>query len=147
MKMSRATAGLGAVLAVAGSLFAGVPAASAAGTGTACPTDRFCLYFNSDFGGARADYAYSDAGLGNELFTDGPQGRSGWGVQVNNNAASAINHTGKNVAVYYNSDCSGTGFIIYPGERWNLASFGMKNQVSSLQVAGSACIYRDQSWA
>ena len=91
--MSRATAGLGAVLAVAGSLFAGVPAASAAGTGTACPTDRFCLYFNSDFGGARADYAQSDAGLGNELFTDGPQGRSGWGVQVNNNAASAINHT------------------------------------------------------
>ena len=104
-------------------------------------------YFNSDFGGARADYANSDAGLGNELFTDGPQGRSGWGVQVNNNAASAINHTGKLVAVYYNSECSGTGFIIYPGERWNLADFGMKNQVSSLQVAGSDCIYRDQSWA
>lgn len=56
---------------------AGAPAASASGSGTECPSGRVCFYFNSDFLGARADYAHSDAGMGNKLFTDGPAGRSG----------------------------------------------------------------------
>ena len=88
------TATAGAVFALSASaVLAGAPAANASGTGTACPSARVCFYFNSDFQGARADYANSDATMGNELFTDGPAGRNGWGVQVNNNAASLINNT------------------------------------------------------
>lgn len=64
-----------------------------------------CFYFNSDFQGARADYAYSDAGLGNELFTDGRAGRNRWGVQVSNNAASVINNTGKQLYWYKDANC------------------------------------------
>lgn len=146
---SRKTASAGALIALtAASLLASAPAASASGSGTACPTNRLCFYFNSDFGGARADFANSDAGLGNELFTDGPTGRNGWGVQVNNNAASVINHTGEYVVVYDAAGCQGWGSYVYPGERLNLSVLGLKNQVSSIQIAGTGdCISRDQTWA
>jgi hypothetical protein len=148
---SRKAATAGAMLALAaGSLLAGVPAANASGTGTVCPTNRLCLYFNSDFGGARADFAYSDAGLGNELFTDGPVGANGWGVQVNNNAASVINHTGDWIVLYEDSDCrtldGGAHRILGAGERVNLGT-ALKNKVSSIYIAGSGCIHRDQTWA
>ncbi len=124
--------------------------ASAEGSGTACPTNRVCFYFNSDFGGARADYRYSDANMGNELFTDGPYGRDGWGVQVNNNAASVKNRSGSTVYFFDRPDCtlyageSAPG--IGPGVDINLASVGLKNKVSSFLISdGSACVNRDQS--
>lgn len=145
---SRKTATAGALIALtAASLLASAPAASASGSGTACPTNRFCFYFNSDFGGARADFANSDAGLGNELFTDGPTGRSGWGVQVNNNAASVINHTGEYVQVHDATDCQGWFYYVAPGQALNLSDLGLKNQVSSIYIPGSDCISRDQTWA
>jgi hypothetical protein len=144
---SRKTASAGALLALAGSLLAGVPVANASGTGTACPTNRLCLYFNSNFEGARADFAYSDAGLGNELFTDGPAYANGWGVQVNNNAASLINNTGTGANIYDGPNCTGEGWATHGGQRLNLAEYGMKNRVSSIYIAGTGCINRDQSWA
>lgn len=149
MKLSmRKTATAGAVLALgAGAFLAGAPAANASGSGTACPSGRACFYFNSDFQGARADYANSDAGMGNELFTDGPAGRNGWGVQVNNNSASLINNTHAYITIYDSPDCVGYAWYIQPGDRLNLGE--MKNRVSSIYVAynGGACISRDQSWA
>ncbi|WP_028278429.1 peptidase inhibitor family I36 protein [Arthrobacter sp. H5] len=147
MKLASKLAGASALLGlVAGAMLAGAPGANASGTGTACPINRVCLYFNSNFEGARADFAYSDAGLGNELFTDGPAGANGWGVQVNNNAASLINRTGSGANIYDGRDCTGEAWATYGGERLNLASIGMKNRVSSIQIDGD-CINRDQSWA
>jgi hypothetical protein len=148
------TATAGAVLALGARAFlAGAPAANASGTGTACPSERVCFYFNSDFQGARADYAYSDAGLGNELFTDGPAGRNGWGVQVNNNAASVINNTGKHLYWYKDANCDyrGGSGVLPPGSRVNLSTINAKNDISSIFLWGSdggaECIHRDQSWA
>lgn len=131
----------------ASAILAGAPAAGASGTGTACPSGRVCFYFNSNFQGARADYANSDAGMGNELFTDGPAGRNGWGVQVNNNAASLINNTWAYITIYDSPDCVGYAWNINSQERLNLGE--MKNRVSSIYVHynGGACISRDQSWA
>ncbi|MFJ6376313.1 peptidase inhibitor family I36 protein [Pseudarthrobacter oxydans] len=155
MKLSmQKTATAGAVLALGASAFlAGAPAANASGSGTACPSGRVCFYFNSDFQGARADYAYSDAGMGNELFTDGPAGRNGWGVQVNNNAASVINNSGHTLYLYTEPNCDVRSMVggggLFPGTRYNLAAFNAKNDISSIQIAGvgSDCISRDQSWA
>jgi len=141
-------AGTGAVLLLTSMGAAAMaPAASASGSATACPTNRLCFYFNSSFGGARADFTYSDSGLGNELFTDGPSGRSGWGVVVNNNAASVKNRTGEWVTMYDNSGCTtGGGWAaIAPGTNFNLVDLGLKNQVSSIYVPGSGCVSRDQS--
>ena len=45
---------LAAVFTLSIVLAAVAPAASAEGSGTACPTNRLCLYFNSNFAGARA---------------------------------------------------------------------------------------------
>lgn len=152
--LMRKAATTGAVLALGAVAFlAGAPAASASGSGTECPSGRVCFYFNSDFQGARADYVYSDAGMGNELFTDGPAGRSGWGVQVNNNAASVINNSGHTLYLYRDANCayySGVGGGgLFPGTRYNLSIWNAKNDISSIQIAGvgSDCISRDQSWA
>ncbi|WP_035753764.1 peptidase inhibitor family I36 protein [Arthrobacter nitrophenolicus] len=148
------TATVGAVLALgAGAFLAGAPAANASGSGTACPSGRVCFHFNSDFQGARADYAYSDAGMSNELFTDGPAGRNGWGVQVNNNAASVINNSGHTLYLYTEANCNAWSMVggggLFPGTRYNLSAFNAKNDISSIQIAGvgSDCISRDQSWA
>lgn len=144
----RKTATAGAVLALgAGAFLTGAPAANASGSGTACPSGRVCFYFNSDFQGARADYANSDAGMGNELFTDGPAGRNGWGVQVNNNAASLINNTYGYITIYDSPGCVGYAWNINMLEGLSLGE--MKNRVSSIYISdgGGACISRDQSWA
>lgn len=149
--LMRKTATAGAVLALgAGAFLTGAPAASASGSGTACPSGRVCFYFNSDFQGARADYAYSDAGMGNELFTDGPAGRNGWGVQVNNNAASVINNTGHPVVLHRDANCDYTSIVeaVPNGGRANLSVWNAQNDVSSILIGnGSDCISRDQSWA
>jgi hypothetical protein len=148
MKLVSKLASAGALLGLAASsLLAGAPA-NASGTGTACPVNRLCLYFNSDYEGARADFAYSDAGLNNEFFTDGPAYRNGWGVPVNNNAASVKNRTGSMVFLHDGPDCDGTGYTVYPGEDYNLSSRGLQNKVSSFSIEGmGVCIYRDQGWA
>ena len=122
------------------------PQASAAGSGTECPTNRLCLYFNSNWQGARADFQYGDAGLENELFTDGPYGRNGWAVVVGNNAASVWNRTGKGVTLYDGRDCNwDTKWVSLGPAKVNLSEFSLQNRVSSIRVDGSRCINRDQS--
>ena len=145
-RTARRFAGTGAVLLLTSMGAAAMaPAARASGSGTACPTNRLCFYFNSSSVGL-ADFTYSDSGLGNEPFTDGPSGRSGWGVVVNNNAASVKNRTGEWVTMYDNSGCTtGGGWAaIAPGTNFNLVDLGLKNQVSSIYVPGSGCVSRDQ---
>jgi len=138
--------GLGALALIATSVIA-VPAANASGSGTACPSDRFCMYFNSDYGGARADFAYSDGSLAEELFTDGPSGRNGWAVVVNNNAASVINHSGTRVWMYTNARCTGDYWSVPAGKGMNLGT--LRNKISAIwfEGTGSCQVIRDQSWA
>ncbi|KSU69987.1 hypothetical protein GA0061083_0014 [Pseudarthrobacter enclensis] len=147
------TATVGAVLALGASAFlAGAPAGSASGSGTTCPSGRVCFYFNSVFQGARADDAYTDAGMGNELFTDGPTVRNGWGVHINNNAASVMNNSGHILYLYTEPNCDARSMVggggLFPGTRYNLSAFNAKNDISSLHIAGTGdCIHRDHSWA
>lgn len=149
----RGLATAASVVALVSAGMAAGPSAQASGTGTACPSDRLCFYFNSDWGGARADYAYSDASLNDELFTDGPSGRNGWGVQVENNAASVKNRTGHQVMLYRDRYCNISGSdsyrLIEPGANVNLGA-NLKNQVSSFAIfdrPNPDCVVRDQSWA
>ncbi|MFJ3489757.1 peptidase inhibitor family I36 protein [Leifsonia aquatica] len=125
--------------------------ASAASSAT-CPAGDLCLYFNSDFGGARADLRHTDAALNNELFDDGTPGANGWKVKVGNNAASVWNRTGSWVNLYDSQDCSGPAAQLGPGEkenltRWANAGLDLKNKVSSIKTAdGLSCtVNRDQS--
>lgn len=141
-----------AALALGVSVVAGSPA-SAAGSGDACPAGRVCLYFNSNGGGARADLARSDGALNNELFTDGPAGRNGWGVVVGNNAASVRNRTSDVIVVYAGQGCTGNwSRIPAGGQVYNLADgyWNMQNRVSSIWIYGTnndSCVNIDQSWA
>lgn len=144
-------AGVGLTLAA---LSAGpASAADAAGAASACPSGRVCFYFNSDLAGARADYVYSDRSLDDELFTDGPSGANGWGIVVNNNAASVRNNLAHTVYLYDLPGCQRVDpslpqKAVAPGGWGNLALLGLKNKVSSIRVLdGSACIERDQTWA
>lgn len=142
-------AGAGAALLLtAAGLVAAAPTSQAAGSGTTCPSSRLCFYFNSNLGGARADFAYSDAGLDNELFTDGPYGRNGWGVVVGNNAASVRNNSGRWVTLFEGRNCDWNtkwAGINGGGYSFNLAEFDLQNRVSSFLMDGSACVNRDQS--
>ena len=141
--------GVGIAAAVLAIVSAGVIAspAMAAGTGSSCPTNRFCFYFNSDYKGARADFARSDGSLAQELFTDGPTGRNGWGVVVTDNAASVVNNSGKRVWIYTGTRCTGDYWSVNDGVRMNLGT--LRNKISSIWFEGtSSCqTVRDQSWA
>lgn len=143
-KTSRIASAVAAVALTGGAVAATAPAASASPI-RSCPDGRFCFFFNSNFEGARADFRYSDAGLGNELFDD--RTGSGYNVQVNNNAASFVNNRGVTVYLYNVAGCDGSNPIRVPqGAAFNLAEFGGKNAISSVLVAdGSACVNRDQS--
>jgi len=124
-----------AAAVAAGLAAAAAPAQAALGE---CPGNRMCLWFNSGYDGARADFAIADGSMANELFNDGPAGRNGWKVQVEDNAASAANRTGEIVVLYARRNCDPAGktATFFPGEEFNLANpmFEIKNQVSSLYV-------------
>jgi hypothetical protein len=139
------------VLAGVGAIVIGftgtMPAATASGSQDYCPTDRLCLWFNSDFGGARADFMVSDANLSNELFNDGPAYANGWLVQVEDNAASFQNRSGHQVHFYAlrNCDSSGTNRILAAGDKGNFSS-ALKNQISSFRIyTEGECVNVDQS--
>lgn len=117
-------------LAVAAGLAASAAPASAAYA--ECPANRFCLWFNSDFQGARADLADSDGNLADELFNDGPSGRNGWNVQVENNAASVANRTGQGAYVYDGRNCTGAEAFVAGNSGRTLGA--LKNRVSSVWV-------------
>lgn len=105
------------------------PASAAAGD---CPVNRLCLWFNSDFAGARSDLGITDGSLANELFNDGPSGRNGWGVQVENNAASVYNNTTQGAYIYDGRNCSGTEAFVAGHSGRTLGA--LKNRVSSVWI-------------
>ncbi|ADJ49878.1 hypothetical protein AMES_8053 [Amycolatopsis mediterranei S699] len=132
---------------------AAAPAAGAAPAQPAtvihgCDAGYFCFYFNSNYAGARADYVDSDGNLDNETFNEG--GTNGRGVQVKNNAASAVNNWAYYATVYYNSGCNGSfasqTFGAYASGNFNAT---MKNENASFKWptsfgAYSDCANRDQ---
>jgi peptidase inhibitor family I36 len=135
-----------AAAAITGSIVA-APAASAAPI-NGCPDFDFCFYFNSGYAGARADYVWSDATLDNELFNHG--GANGQGVQVKNNAASAVNNYAFTAVVYFNSGCNGShasqSFGAFSKNNFNAT---MKNNNASFKWLGgnpgdTDCANRDQ---
>ncbi|WP_030529788.1 peptidase inhibitor family I36 protein [Phycicoccus jejuensis] len=139
-------AGIG-TLAAAASIVAAAPAASASGTQNYCPTDRVCLWFNSGYSGARADFRVSDANLSNELFNDGPVGASGWLVQVEDNAASFHNRSGNTVIFFNfrNCDVDGAYRVVADGAKDNFGD-ALKNKVSSFIISNEGvCTNVDQS--
>jgi hypothetical protein len=121
-----ALAGLAATVGLAAS------AAPASAAYSECPVNRFCLWFNSDFQGARADLADSDGNLADELFNDGPAGRNGWNVQVENNAASVANRTGQGAYIYDGRGCTGAEAFVSGNSGRTLGA--LKNRVSSVWV-------------
>jgi hypothetical protein len=129
---------LSALAAAAAAISLAATAAPASAALGSCPSNRLCFWFNSDYAGARADFAISDGSLANELFNDGPAGANGWKVQVEDNAASVANRTGEYVSIYLRRRCetltASDAATLRPGEEFNLAHFGLKNKVSSLYV-------------
>ncbi len=124
-----------------------MPVANASGSQVACPSDRLCLWFNSGYGGARADFRVSDANLSNELFNDGPANANGWLVQVENNAASFQNRSGNTVVFFdfRNCDIDGAYRVVAAGAKDDFGS-ALKNRVSSFLISNEgACINVDQS--
>ncbi|WP_320671643.1 peptidase inhibitor family I36 protein [Patulibacter defluvii] len=124
-------------LAEAGASIVSGPGERPAAAGE-CPSGRFCLWFNSGYAGARADFEITDGNLANELFNDGPAGRNGWLVQVEDNAASAYNRTSGAVFVYARRNCDEAGDYdwLSPNQKLNLDQlrFNLKNRVSSVLV-------------
>lgn len=146
MGQRKIIAGLGAGAVVVG-LMAVAPPANASGTQNYCPTDRVCLWFNSNYGGARADFRVSDANLSNELFNDGPVGANGWLVQVEDNAASFHNRSGNTVVFFNfrNCDIDGAYRVVSAGESGNFGT-ALQNKVSSFIISNEgACVNVDQS--
>jgi hypothetical protein len=147
MRAKRTLIGLAATAAaITGSIFAAPTVAASPING--CPSNDFCFYFNSNYAGARADYFWSDGTLDNELFNHG--GSSGQGVQVKNNAASAVNNYAFTAVVYYNSGCNGShatqSFGAFGKNNFNAT---MKNNNASFRWPGSSgadadCANRDQ---
>ncbi len=150
MSKVRKTA-IGAVLVAAGLTAATQTAtASPAATIHGCPAAYFCFYFNSNYGGAHADYLLSDGNLGDELFNKTGTSSNGLNVQVKNNAASAVNNWSYTATVYYNSGCNGSVASQSIGA-YGLANFNstMKNQNASFKWPASFgsfsdCANRDQ---
>jgi hypothetical protein len=148
-------AAVGALVASVG--IGAAQGAGASGSGSTCPSDRLCLYFNSGLGGARADLSRTDGALNNELFSDGPAGANGWNVVVGNNAASVWNRTGRDdVILFDRTGCQfgdpGQQVWLGRGESTNLDRTGLnlKNRVSSVLIPGSGnsgCVNIDQSAA
>lgn len=112
--------------------------AAPAAAGSPCPSGRACLYFNSNLEGARFDLAQADGRLDDELFNDGPSGVSGWQVQVEDNAASFTNRSGRWAFLYRDRNCQLAGDVaaVQPGASVNLGAgdINLKNKVSSFAL-------------
>ena len=147
MGQRKIIAGLGAGAFAVSLMMVAAPSANASGTQDYCPADRVCLWFNSNYGGARADFRVSDANLSNELFNDGPEGANGWRVQVEDNAASFHNRSG-NTMIFFNfrnCDIDGAYRVVGPGGKDNFGT-ALKNKVSSIIISNEGlCVNVDQS--
>jgi Peptidase inhibitor family I36 len=148
MGQRKIIAGLGAGVFAVSLMMAAAPSANASGTQDYCPAGRVCLWFNSNYGGARADFRVSDANLSNELFNDGPAGANGWRVQVEDNAASYHNRSGIGMIFYNLRNCNADGAYrtVGPGGKDNFGDL-LKNRVSSIFIYGGdgGCANVDQS--
>jgi hypothetical protein len=126
---------LATALASSVTLAAGVSPAAA---GSPCPAGRACLYFNSSLEGARFDLDRADGRLNDELFNDGPAGANGWQVQVEDNAASFTNRSGRWAFLYRDRNCQLAGDVaaVQPGASVNLGAgdINLKNKVSSFAL-------------
>ncbi|MEV4255951.1 peptidase inhibitor family I36 protein [Spirillospora sp. NPDC049652] len=131
-----------AILAVAGSAFAGAAAVagpvSAAGRDGVCDSGEFCYYYNSDLAGSLSDFtgSISDYGTTQPSCYDFKSAGAGQGVCVKNNAASVWNRTGSTVRVYYNSGYGGASQDFAPGASGNLNAT-LKNNNASHQLLAS----------
>lgn len=112
--------------AVAGSLIGATASAQAttapAATpkANACPFPYFCLYFNSNLGGAVALFYDKDPNFNNDRFSGTGNGS---GVIVKNNAASAKNNqTGIDAWVWFNSNYGGAHDVVTRGSSRNLTA-------------------------
>ena len=95
---------LAATLAgMTGSAYAAGPTGS-----EACPSNSFCLYYNSPNAGWGSFEHWSpatDRDLSQDTFSNWGNG-SGYGQAVGGNAAAVVNNTGQTVAVYSGTNCS-----------------------------------------
>ena len=112
----RLTWRLGAVIsgvATAAALAIGVPAtASAAEHDGGCDSYEICLFYNSNYGGAKRDFARNVPNFASyRYFSPG----NGAGQIVKNNAAAAYNYDhGSTARIYYNSNYAGPADDIRP---------------------------------
>lgn len=117
--------------AVLGSALLAIPTASASSGGCKADYD-VCLYFNSDFKGAK--YGKGETGTYNGLVFGGGAGS---GQPVKNNAASVANlNTSKTVTIYYNSKMDKCRFAcqhIPPMKKQNLNG-KLKNENAAQQM-------------
>jgi hypothetical protein len=98
---------------------AGTAGASPSVTNT-CPSLYFCLYYNSNRGGAIATFFSKDPNFANDVFAGTGAGR---GVVVKNNAASAQNNqTGLEAWVWYNSNYGGAHDVVLRSNWRNLTA-------------------------
>lgn len=110
-----AMAGAGALVATG--LFA---APSANAVTNPCNFPYFCLYYNSNRGGAIANFYQKDPSFGNNYFAGSGAGR---GQIVKNNAASAQNtQTGIDAWVWFNSNYGGTHDVVTRSSWRNLSA-------------------------
>ena len=139
-----------AVFAMA--LVGAVAAPSAANAATArngvCESGEFCLYYNSDYAGSVSDFSTSVSDYGSSLpscyvFKGTGAGR---GLCVKNQAASAVNKTGKPVTVFYNSGYAGASQTIPAGGRANLNA-SLKNENASHRIGSSSTATTRLSYA
>ncbi|MER6999105.1 peptidase inhibitor family I36 protein [Streptomyces sp. NPDC000410] len=132
MQFKRFAAVGATVLAIAG---AGLATAAPANAAAGCPSQAACLFYNSDFEGAIFSQTGGIANYDGYKFVTSayPNGGSGAGQGVKNNAASVNNNnTSKSFRVYYNSNY-GTSYAYQTFGAWTAGNLNstMKNNNAS----------------
>jgi hypothetical protein len=90
-----------------------------------CPTNRFCLFQQNNFGGGRATFTDDDLDLSNNRYDNGGM--------VNDTASSMINNTGHNVTLYKDTNKRNAVYIAQKeSEDSTFDNNGSQNNVSSL---------------
>ncbi|OXM61596.1 peptidase inhibitor family I36 protein [Amycolatopsis vastitatis] len=119
--LRKAVATGAAVAAVATGMVATAGTAGATTTvENTCPNLYFCLYYNSNRGGAIATFFSRDANFADDHFAGSGAGR---GQVVKNNAASAQNNqTGLEAWVWFNSNFGGAHDVVLRSSWRNLTA-------------------------
>jgi len=110
-----------AMVAIAASLFIASPASADAGS--QCGANRFCVYTNSNGGGAQ--YFWTD-----------PHGCIPTQGQFNDSITSFSNHTGRALVMFKDGGCSGGAWFVGSAETTNHLEWTTFNDVaSSFQIS------------